>query len=471
MEELFDLNIEKVLEHWELKHALREIIANAIDEQILTQTAEIQIYENKINGSWAIRDFGRGLQSIHFTQNENHEKLQSPNLIGKFGVGLKDALAVFYRKGVNVVINSKYATITLRMAEKPGFDIHTLHAVFTEPVYPQMQGTEFIIKGVSEHDIEDAKSMFLRFSKYNVPLEKTRYGEIYAKSGNLSNIYINGVLVATEENFLFSYNITNISAQIKKALNRERSNVGRTAYAESVKNILKNCKSKDVLLPLVDDIYNVMKGTNKDESGWVDVASHAVKILNSTGMVVFMTPWQRSELTNEQVEILIQSGKRLVQIPDNVFEKVSGFVNTFGDIYLEYENGFQYNFIPYNMLTESEKRIFDKYMLVFDFFRKRMYQSRMNTVSLKVSETIRVDASGTVTRGLYDSNENVIIIKREVLQSQSDFFGVLAHELVHCVSACDDNCRDFENYLTSVIGYLFADYQQYFHPSESKPIF
>ena len=32
----FDLNIEKILENWEVYHAIREIIANALDEQILT---------------------------------------------------------------------------------------------------------------------------------------------------------------------------------------------------------------------------------------------------------------------------------------------------------------------------------------------------------------------------------------------------------------------------------------------------
>ena len=30
MDNLFDLNIEKVLEHWGVEHAIREIIANAL---------------------------------------------------------------------------------------------------------------------------------------------------------------------------------------------------------------------------------------------------------------------------------------------------------------------------------------------------------------------------------------------------------------------------------------------------------
>jgi DNA gyrase/topoisomerase IV subunit B len=72
----FDLNIEKVLENWEVEHALREIIANALDEQILTGSDNIEIYEDE-RGDWHIRDYGRGLRIEHFTLNENQEKLNA----------------------------------------------------------------------------------------------------------------------------------------------------------------------------------------------------------------------------------------------------------------------------------------------------------------------------------------------------------------------------------------------------------
>lgn len=38
-----DLNIEKILENWEPYDAVREVIANALDEQILSQTRGISI--------------------------------------------------------------------------------------------------------------------------------------------------------------------------------------------------------------------------------------------------------------------------------------------------------------------------------------------------------------------------------------------------------------------------------------------
>jgi hypothetical protein len=34
----FDLNVEEILENWEVSHAVREIIANALDEQKLSES-------------------------------------------------------------------------------------------------------------------------------------------------------------------------------------------------------------------------------------------------------------------------------------------------------------------------------------------------------------------------------------------------------------------------------------------------
>lgn len=39
----FDLNIEKILENWEIFHAIRELISNALDEQLLTKAQEVEI--------------------------------------------------------------------------------------------------------------------------------------------------------------------------------------------------------------------------------------------------------------------------------------------------------------------------------------------------------------------------------------------------------------------------------------------
>jgi hypothetical protein len=159
-----------------------------LDEQILSKTNDIQIYFDNYQVLY-ICDYGRGLNYTHLTQNENEEKLQHNNLIGKFGVGLKDALATFDRNNKKIKINSKHGCITIGKSNKHGFDdITTLHAYIDEPIDKNFIGTEFVINDCSFEDVETAKSLFLKFSNFKF-LEKTPYGEIYEKTSDVANIY------------------------------------------------------------------------------------------------------------------------------------------------------------------------------------------------------------------------------------------------------------------------------------------
>lgn len=63
---LSDLNIDKIFETWESAHAVRELIVNAIDKQKISATGDIAVFKAD-NGSWIIRDYGRGLHYRHFT--------------------------------------------------------------------------------------------------------------------------------------------------------------------------------------------------------------------------------------------------------------------------------------------------------------------------------------------------------------------------------------------------------------------
>ena len=114
---------------------------------------------------------------------------------------------------------------------KHGFeDLQTIHALISPPTDSNLAGTEFAFLGVPDTSIEKAKSFFLKFTPHTV-LETTDYGQVITRSDNgPAYIYVNGLRVAEEPNFLFSYNITNPNKSITKALNRERTNVGRSAY-------------------------------------------------------------------------------------------------------------------------------------------------------------------------------------------------------------------------------------------------
>lgn len=84
----FDLNVGNVLEHWTVPFGIRELIANALDESVITGTADPIVVKDG-DHRWHIRDFGRGVEYQHLTQNESSEKRRHPGVIGQFGMGLK----------------------------------------------------------------------------------------------------------------------------------------------------------------------------------------------------------------------------------------------------------------------------------------------------------------------------------------------------------------------------------------------
>lgn len=450
----FDLNIEQILEDWDLYNGIREIIANGIDEELLTNSKPIKIFRDK-EKNWHIRDYGRGLRYEHLTQKENNEKLQNPHTIGKFGIGLKDALATFDRKGVQVEIKSKYGDISLGRAEKHGFkDVVTLHANINPPTDSKMEGTEFILKKCPDDEIFRAKKLFLRFSN-QIVIDTTEFGQIIQKEGEVATIYINGVKVAEEENFLFSYNITSLTKEIRKALNRERTNVGRAAYSNRVKSILLSCKNNDVMNKLVSDLQNIDKQFHHDELNWADVSLHACKILSSSDNVVFITP-EESVNHPDMINNIQRDNYKIVIIPNKIRDKISNELDISGkpirdlDRYQdEWNESFEFKFIEYGKLKKAEKQVFDQTKRIIELIGGLP----RNVNDIRISETMRIDPKTSFeAAGLWDPNNGNITIKRDQLKKLDLYAGVLLHEIAHAESGASDVSIDFENKLTEYLG-------------------
>lgn len=455
-EKKFDLNIEEILEDWEAHHAIREVIANAIDEQILTKTKDIEIIRDS-KGKWHIRDYGRGLKYEHLTQKEDPEKLRNPHVIGKFGIGLKDAFATFDRTGIKVFVKSKYGDITLSKSQKHYFeDIITLHAYISSPSDPDSVGTEFIFDGVRDEDIEKAKDLFLRFSGERC-IESTGYGDVLQKKGGMARIYVNGVKVAEEENFLLSYNITSLTSAIRKALNRERSNVGRSAYSGRVKSILLSCKGKEIAEYLVNDLKECNTGDEHDELKWIDVQEHAVKILNAAERVVFFTVEELMHTTN-MVDEAEKSGYKIVTIPEKLKQRIQGAKDISGTIirdlsqfFTEYNESFEFSFVDPGDLTASERRVFGMTDEILDLMGGKPRKVK----EIKISETVRKELGSLVkTAGVWERSTQRIIIKRSQLSEIKSYAGTLLHEVAHAISGTVDVSREFEDELTRLLGII-----------------
>ena len=449
MNRKFDLNVEKILDNWEIYHAIREIIANALDEMVLTNSKMIETFKDK--QGWHIKDYGRGLKYISLTQNENIEKKNCDKVIGKFGVGLKDALAVLYKNNVEVDIYSKYNHISLEMCDKANFsNIKTLHAVINEPVNNNMIGTDFVIN-VCDEDIAKAKSLFLLFNK-NELLDVLDVGEIYKKTSSVSSIYVHGVKVAEEDNYLFDYNITKVNKVLDKALNRERTSVGRTAYSLIIKQMLLKSKNDNVIELLINELKKIPLGTNSDEVSLTDIQVHATKEYNATHKIVMVSADEAMDYNNNDKEKIEEAGREVLIIPGNAYQKLDGGkdytgkdIGTFQTVINEYNESFVYEFVNISNLSTNEKRVFELKDFVLD-----IYPIRDKSIKIKISKNINEMISGDVL-GVWDKSENAVIIKKEILKEPYKFCEVLFHEIAHANTGYEDNTRDFENILGEII--------------------
>lgn len=459
-EQAFDLNVEKVLEHWSVPFAIRELIANALDEQMLTGTAEPTIIKDSA-GHWHIGDAGRGIRYEHLTQNENDEKRRHPLAIGQFGMGLKDALAVFDRRGIGVVIHSPHATITTGRRPKEGFpDVITLHALVAPAADLNRAGTDIVLTGVSDECVEAAKRFFLRYSDERL-LESTESGDVLARSGKRdpARIYVKGLLVAEEPNFLFSYNITKLSAPLKRALNRERSNVGRTAYSDRVKAILKACRSSEVAGPLADDLNAITRGRSHDEIAWRDVALHACRVLQTNEKVVFVSAWQMAGNT-AQLRYAQDDGYRIVVVPEDIAMALGRLTDLNGNPMVnlnryrdDWNDSFAFSFVEPSDMTRAEQAIYEKTHEICALAQADLSKRR---VQVRISGTMRLSERGDPVLGVWEAHQSQIVIRRDTLKDLASYAGTLLHEIGHMLSGTMDGTLDFENELSRLLGVTAA---------------
>ena len=237
---LFDLNIEEVLDNWEVSHAIREVISNALDEQSPVGDERHRDRRRWVPSAGPSATSAAGFKIEHFTLNENKEKLaRDEGVIGKFGVGLKDALATFHRRESTSRFARRTAPHRTTETSKHNFSaISTLHVQYEdEPI--DMCGHRGRSGGrhrrADGRGQEPLPSIQRRRGSGGDSLRRdiepgARTGAAFTSPESSHR---------EESNFLFSYNVTNLTDTMKKRLNRERLNVGRTTYSDRVKSILE----------------------------------------------------------------------------------------------------------------------------------------------------------------------------------------------------------------------------------------
>lgn len=239
MSTVHELNIGRnYLSHWDVGKALRELIANALDEkQQIGANVAVGFDHNK--GLGYIRDTGRGISRDAFIQQET----KTGDTIGNFGVGMKDAMTVLDRKGIAVALYSRGSVVRLVFREG------TYKAVIKPSTY-RSAGTLYTLQGVTPQEMQEAKSYFLPWRDEEV-LCTNKHGQVLDGEGD---IFFQGMWMGRDDKYVFSYNVTALTAKMTTFLGRDRPTnaLTKTVYSDKVETILRNC-NPDALEPLVHE--------------------------------------------------------------------------------------------------------------------------------------------------------------------------------------------------------------------------
>lgn len=439
-----DLNIQKILQDWKISDALRELIANAYDEAKLSKTKQPSISYNDLTKEVTIKDFGRGIRPEHFTQNENREKNESSIVVGKFGIGLKDAISVLYRYQKPLVFKTSHNTFWPAEDFKTGTTdkIKTLHMEYDNNTIPE--GTEIIIGDIKKSDYDEAIANFLE----NLHLEKiasSKKGEIYKKDG-IASIFYNGMKISTDENFMFSYNILEANTKLRKSLNRERKMISRDAYRDIVISILKSCINKDnqYLINLI------LENTNDSNNEWSFVDIQKLVFKNSDRNLIAVS---NEDLENPAfITYAKEQNRELIYISSSNYNSIcndSSTVNNSIDKFgYDFVNNYKTEEVSEHELTSQEKNNWSWAikkvnelakiwpLWKFDFPRTKIYIIKDHPNANGISSFGRIE-----------------IVKR-VLSDKAKLFNTLIHEICHTTSNATDATIDFENMLTEAFYYV-----------------
>ena len=238
-------------------------------------------------------------------------------------------------------------------------------------------------------------------------------------------------------------------------MNRERINVGRNAYTDSVKSILLHCSERKVTKTLVEDIRKVMSGKSKVETGWVDVASSAALALNKSEKVVFTTPTLRKRMDEQQADILNHSGREIIFVTDTVYSKIYQNVYTFENAVSDYRKTFKYRYVPLELLSEQEKGIYSYGPPLVDLLARKYSVSKPE---IHISETLTKSESGRDAAGVWSSEEKTIIIKRTVLYNLNEYLSVLIAAFINCAASSSKLPQKEQAALLNILTFIYLEY-------------
>lgn len=328
-----DLNIgTQCLENWENHHAIRELIANALDEHIISKITQ-PISINHSRNKCEIIDYGAGITKSSFIIQSNSNKLSNEKLIGQFGFGMKDAIAVLCKNDIDIKIYTKDFIFTPSYTQRANTSDITLHITFiANNNYDDDEeyGTKIVLNNIKKTDIEKAKDYFIDFTTIKFD---NIYSDIIMKFNDKSQyIFVNKFRVCkTKKNTYFSYNIKK-TKDVMKFFNRDRGEKDYASFRKIITMILKDIdiySDKYSTEQLRNEIKKILSNDNLLEFNQIDVIRNILSQLNQSDEYIFVDVKDKQLVKKKNYAKKIKdSGREIIFIGSGILKKINSIIRT-----------------------------------------------------------------------------------------------------------------------------------------------
>lgn len=325
-----DLNIgNKYLDNWEISHALRELIANALDEHTIKKIQKPIIISHNKN-KCEIIDFGSGITKSSFIQQTNSTKYSNDKCIGQFGLGLKDALGILCKEDIGVIIYTKDFKFIPSYSKRISTSDITLHIKFKvnneyDDDNDNEYGTKIVLTGIDKDDIRKAREYFMDLTEFK--FEKLYSDTITKFLGKNQFIFVNKFKVCnSKSNTYFTYNIKKTKA-IMKEFNRDREERELKTLNRYIIQILKDIdifNDKYSSDKLRKEIQIIMGYDNLREFNKIDIIRNILLQYNNSNEYIFVDVKDKGLVKKKKYAEKINASKRKIMfIGSGVLKKIN----------------------------------------------------------------------------------------------------------------------------------------------------
>ena len=329
-----DLNIgRRCLDNWHSHHAVRELIANAIDEHTFSKIKKpIEIKSNQ--RTFEIIDFGRGLRQDHFIVQTNNTKMSNTNYIGQFGIGLKDSLGVLCRDNISVTIFTKEYKFKPEYKNKLETNRDTLHINVTKNTEKNINYGTKIVLDIDKRSIEKAKNYFLDYSsvKYDTLYKSYKSCDAILQYDKKQIIYVNGMKTCETSDLYFSYNIKK-TTDLLIHFNRDRGdkNIYYQIFKKKIHEILENIDifpedtiEDKSINKLRNNIIEILQKKKLKEFNKKSIIIDLLKQFNNTDKYIFIDIKDKEKIKNKKYRNKIKELNRTILfLSDGVKNKLN----------------------------------------------------------------------------------------------------------------------------------------------------